>query len=209
MLLLTLAFASFQSTRLQVGTNWSGTEVLHYFSKESEIDETHRFKLAFRITGQDERMWVVERRGTLLGSKMGETEMPPPPYNEPTVSKVWLSPAGFLLDAEPFDRGTFDLDRLLAFWMHANNPDDWNVDLSTPITHSVAKGRAEFKLVSKPSGPSRNYGFTYTSNQISAKGTMWFDVASGRIIQAKLEATNALLPGGRDRVNVSISYKGI
>lgn len=210
MLLPILAFVSLQLTRLKVGTTWSGREVLHFVSKEAEIDESYRYKVSFRITGRDEGMWVVEKGSTLLGSRIDDTEMPPPPYPDPTLSKQWLSPAGFLLNAEPFERGVFDLDRLLHCWLPANKPEEWNVDLKTTDPRLTVSGRAEFKVVGKAAGPTMKYSMTYSSTGekpgIGAKGDMWFDVASGRLVQAKIEASNALLPGGRERVNVSITY---
>jgi hypothetical protein len=210
MLLSLLAVSALDSSRLSIGTNWSGEEVLHFFSKEAEIDETHRFKIAFRVTGLDEKMWVVERKGELLGSRIMDTEIPPPPDHQPALTKEWVSPAGFLLDADPLDKGQFGLDRLIHFWLPANLPDEWAVELSSAVSHFASKGRAEFKLTGTPSVKSREYDFAYTSPEdptaISAKGQMWFDVKSGRLIKAKLEAQKAVLPGGVDRANVTLTY---
>jgi hypothetical protein len=197
-------------SRLHVGTNWSGNEVLHFFSKGMEIDETHRFKLSHRVIASDEAMWVVERRSFLLSSKIGDYDIPPPPGKDPLIVKEWLSPKGFVLDEEPFDVGEFELDRLTGVWLPDNTPDEWTVDLSTTLSHSISRGRAVFKLVGKPVGPSRKYTIVFESPDdaggISATGWMWFDLATGRLLTARIEAKHAYIPGGRERANVTVEY---
>jgi hypothetical protein len=202
-----LALVAYGPTRLAVGTAWSGTETLHFVSRESEIDETHRFKLSFRVTGVEDEMWTVDRRSLLLSTNIDGTEIPGPPRQEAGVTKEWLAPAGFLLDASPYDRGGFALDRMLHFWLPVNLPDEWNADLSTTLEHVVAKARAEFKRVGKQDGPTREYSLTYTAaNDLSAKGRMWFDVKSGRLLRAKIDAKRAMLPGGSERADVTLTY---
>src|SRR5688572_23707138 len=122
MLLPLIATLAIESSRLQVGTTWSGEQVLRYHSKESEIDETHRFKLSFKVTGMEQKMWVVERSSLLTGSRIDDTELPPPPQKDPLVMTEWLSPAGFLLDLDPYERGLFHLDRLIHFWLPSHQP---------------------------------------------------------------------------------------
>src|SRR4051812_43600433 len=102
MILPIVATMALQSSRLGVGTSWSGEEVLHFWNKQTEIDETHRLKLSFRVTGAENNMLVLERRSNLLGTRVMDTDIPPPPDHQPVVSKEWISQSGFLLDAEPF-----------------------------------------------------------------------------------------------------------
>lgn len=206
MLLPVFAAWVLDSSRLQIGTNWSGDETLHFVSKEAEIDETHVFKLAFRVTGVDNRMWIVERRGTLTATRIGDAEMPPPPYKEPAITKEWLSPAGFLLDAEPLEPGAFNLDRLITYWLPKNEPDTWSVDLSTTVTHNIIKGRAEFKVKGKPNRAVSEYTFSFSSAEINASGTMWFQLGTGRLLQAEIKAQRAQLPGSTERANVEVTY---
>ncbi len=205
--ILILAIA--QSARIQSDLQWGGEEILHIGSRESEIDETHRFQLSFKVAGREGGMWLVGKTSTLMSSKMGDVEMPPPPYKDPIPSKQWISPAGFLLDAEPFDSGQFELDRLLAFWLPENDPAEWSATLATTLARGTIKAHARFKLIGKPAGPSREFALSLESdgdNGLVANGRLWFDVKSGRLLTAKIEAKNALPPGGRDRLRINLEY---
>jgi|GEM_PF-6491420 len=198
-------------SRIGVGTNWSGEEVQHFGSKEDEIDETNRLKVGFRVTGREDDMWVVEQRVTLLETKMGDDVMPSPPYKDPTISKDWLSPEGSLLNEEPFDRGTFELDRLLDVWLPDNVPDEWTADLSTTLRLAVSKGTAKFTAFGRQIGSSRGYKLAYTSKadgpSMTATGVYWFSVIDGRLLTAQIEAKDALLPGGTGRAPVKLNYR--
>lgn len=202
-----LAVLVLQTSRLQNGTNWSGSESLHFVSREAEIDETHRFKISFRVTGLEDKMWIVERRGLLLGSRISDTDIPPPPDPQPLITKEWLSPAGFLLDSDPLDKGQFYLDRMIHLWLPDNVPDEWSADLATTTAHYVSKGHIVFKRTSKTDA---TYSLTYTSPEdptaISATGRMSFDLKTGRLMRAKIEAKQAILPGGTERANVTLTY---
>jgi hypothetical protein len=207
MILPFLALVALGPSRLQIGTSWSGDESLRFVSKEAEIDETHRFTLSFRVTALEDKMWTVQRKSILVSTTIDGTDIPGPPNQDPVTIKETLSPAGFLLDADPFERGTFALDRLLHFWLPSNLPDEWTADLSTTLDHVVAKARAEFKRVGPSEGPTLQYTLDYTSaNDLSAKGKMWFDVKSGRLLLAKINAKRAMMPGGSDRTDVILTY---
>ncbi|HVT11776.1 MAG TPA: hypothetical protein VHE55_05885 [Fimbriimonadaceae bacterium] len=210
MMISLLAAIALDPSRLQAGTTWAGTEALHFVSKEAEIDETHRFKVVFRVTRSIDGLWEAEKRSNLLGSRIGDTDLPPPPNSTPVVSRAYLSPAGFLMDEEPFELAAYSLDRLLSFWLPLNDPETWSADLTTAGSHYVVKSHAEFKRVGKAGGPTRQYSFTSkpppAQNDLSASGTMRFDVASGRLIEAKLKVKNAVVPGGTDHVDVDLTY---
>lgn len=210
MFLPLLVSIAFDTSRLQIGTTWSGNEVIHYYSTAAEIDETHRFKILFRVTGKADGMWLAERRSNLLGSRIGNDELPPPPVSTPYITKSKLSPAGFLMDEEPFDKATFKLDRLFSFWLPANNPDTWSADLTTNSPRYVAKCHVVFTLTGRPTDQVREYTFTCETpdrtDELTGSGTMRFDVRSGRLLQAKLKAKNAVVAGGTDRVDVTLSY---
>lgn len=210
MFLPLLASIAFDSSRLQIGTTWAGNEVIHYASAAAEIDETHRFKIVFRVTGKAAGMWIAERRSNLLGSRVGNDELPPPPVSTPFVTKSMLSPAGFLMDEEPFEKATFALDRLFSFWLPSNNPDIWSADLITNAPHSVAKCHVVFKLSGRPTDQVREYTFTCETpgrtDELTASGAMRFDVRSGRLLQVNLKAKNAVVAGGTDRVDVTLTY---
>jgi len=206
-----LALCALAPSRLTVGTNWGGEESLHYTSKADEIDESRRQKLFFRVTGKEDDLWVVQTQVTLLESKVGGVLMPPPPYKDPTISKAWLSPEGTLLYEDPFDHGTFELDRLIAMWLPANLPDEWTLDLSTTVEKQVTKGVAKLTSFGQPSGTSRGYRLTFTSGgdapQMSATGVLWFDAGDGRLLSAQIEAKDALLPGSTERAHVTLAYR--
>jgi hypothetical protein len=207
MILPILSLIALGPSRLNVGTTWSGDQTLHFVSKEAEIDETHRFRLSFRVTGREDEMWIVDRKSILVNTNIDGTDIPGPPNQEPATVKEWLAPAGFLLDATPFDKGGFALDRLLHFWLPANLPDEWSADLSTTLDHYVGKAKAEFKRASRADGSTRDYTLTFSAyNDLTAKGRMWFDVKTGRLLRAKIDATRAMLPGGSERANVTLTY---
>ena len=206
MLVSLVATLAMQSSRLAVGTSWSGEEVLHFFSKATEIDETHRIKLAFRVTGTEANMLVVERRSNLLGTRVMDTDIPPPPDSSPAISKEWLSPMGFLLDADPFEKGEFNLDRLIHFWLPSNQPEKWSVDLVSTTTHFIPKGRADFKRLARAGEYSLSYSSPENPDEITASGTLRFDLRSGRLLSAKIDANHAHLPGGTERANVTLTY---
>jgi hypothetical protein len=207
MLLPVLAAAAIEATRLKVDLTWGGEEVLHFSDRQTEIDETHRFKLAFRVTDQGD-FWTIERRSDLIGSKVGDVDLPPPPKPQTLIEKEWLSTKGLLIEAEPFDKGKFLLDRLIHWWLPSTLPDQWTADLNSSTAHIRTRGLAEFKL-KRDAGQSRLYDFTLTSedaDDISAKGTMWFDEISGRLLIARIKAKHAWLPGGTERADVSLTY---
>ncbi|HWA81802.1 MAG TPA: hypothetical protein VG820_00100 [Fimbriimonadaceae bacterium] len=210
MMIALLAAAALEPSRLQPGTTWAGTEELHFVSKEAEINESHRFKVVFRVTRSVDGLWEAEKRSSLLGSHIDDVDLPPPSDSTPVVSKSYFSPAGFLMDEEPFELPAFNLDRLISFWLPRNEPDTWSADLTTSGSHYAAKSHAEFKLLGKPTGPTRRYSFSAISppaqNDLSASGAMRFDVASGRLIEAKLKVKHAVVPGGSDRVDVDLTY---
>lgn len=206
------ALAVFQdATRLKVGTAWSGEQVLHFHSEAQEIDETHRLAIGFKVTGSEDKMWVVQRTSRLLGTKIGDTELGPPPKVQPETFKEWLSPAGFLLRVDPHDRGVFSLDRLLHFWMPQNRPNGWKVDLSTTLEGQPSiKGLAQFTQIGDPGAYSREYRLKYTTGEsksdLSALGRMRFDDKTGRLLQAWIEVKNCDLPGGTIKADVSLVY---
>jgi hypothetical protein len=209
MLLTLLAASALDSSRLRSGMTWAGEATVHFLNRAAELDETDRLRLTFRVTGQDHRVWLVQRIGETLSTQISGADIPPPPKQDPQITGQFLAPGGFLLDEEPFDPGQFYLDRLLAFWLPPDNPDHWSADMTTESEHSVAKGHAEFKLTRKAE-TSWKYSFAYKSVDyslgVSATGEMWFDTTSGRLLRAKIEAKQALIPGGTERVDASVAY---
>jgi hypothetical protein len=202
-----LALIALAPPRIQIGTSWSGEETLHFSSKLAEINETHRFALSFRVTGLEDKMWTVDRKSMLVSTIIDGTEIPGSTNQDASVIKEWLSPAGFLLGADPYDRGAFALDRMLHFWLPTNIPDEWSADLSTSLDHVVAKARAEFRRITRADGPILEYSLNYqAANDLTAKGRMRFDVKSGRLLYARINAQRALLPGGMDRADVILTY---
>lgn len=210
MILSVLVGLAFQTPRLQVGTEWSGVEVRHFTDGPSEIDETHTLSRSWKVVAREDRMWVVDSGIRLLGSRIDGTEIPAPAGDSPARSKEWLAPAGFLLDADPFDGPSFRIDRLLRFWLPANLPDEWTVQLSSALNHFSSKGMASFKLLSS-NRTQRTYSFSFAetplASGLSSTGKMTFDVASGRLLKADLTARRAVMPGGTDRADLKLTYR--
>lgn len=196
--------------RLQEGTFWSGEEVLHFSNAEAEIDETHRIKLNFRVVKKESGMWVVDRTSLLLGTRIEQTDLGPPPGAKPDTAKEYLAPAGFLLDLKPYERGVFGLDRLIHYWMPASMPDEWNAEITTNDDSYTSKAEAHFALIGKPTKVDRQYSFRYKTlddpNGITATGTMRFDNGTGRLLEARLSVQKAFMPYGTMRGNVSLTY---
>jgi hypothetical protein len=210
MLATVAALVLLDTSRLQVGTNWSGQAEVRYYSRDAEIDETHLFRLRFNVTGKQAGMWLVDRTSELLNTRIEKTDLGPPPNAIPTVTKLWLAPKGFLLDMKPYEKGLFGLDRLIHYWLPENQPDDWTVQLTTADDSDSSKAKAEFSRVKDSSRTLADYSFRYATlddpKGISAKGRLVFEVRTGRLMKAKIEATNLYPPTGAERTNATIAY---
>lgn len=206
MIVPALLFLTLDSSRLRVGLGWSGQLVEHFISKESEIDETHRLKLTFRVSGQQDDFWVVDKKTELLGSKIADTEIPPPPKQFPDLARQLVSQSGSVMDLSPMDKGTYFMDRLLGFWLPQNKPDEWKADISTESRVGTLKGVAQFRAA----GHDGYYVFTFkTGDQdgaLSAKGQMRFDLTSGRLLTARLNVSNIVMPGSKTSANAEVTY---
>jgi hypothetical protein len=210
MILPFLAALAVGSSRLQVGTSWGGEETIRYVNSSEQIDQTDRWKLRFRITGKDEKLWTVERKINLLEMKIGDEIARSKDNEDPAVTKEWLAPDGSLVDLDPFDSGTIRLERLLHFWLPANFPDRWIVQLGRSPTHFLSPAEASFGLLTK-TNTTRTYALTFAEKDnpvaTSAIGRMTFDVQSGRLLRARIEAKRALVPGGTDTADVTLAYE--
>src|ERR1044072_1709250 len=209
----TLAVAAIflDSSRLKVGTNWAGEQIIHYHNEAQEIHQTHRFKLSFRVTASEAKMWVVARTSELLSTKIGDTELGPPPKVRPETFKEYLSPAGFLLLVDPADRGLFNLDRAVPCWTPKNRPPAWKVDMTTTEEGQPSiKGLAQFKQIGDPGSYSREYRLKYSTGEgtgdLSAIARMRFDDKTGRLLQAWIQAKNCVMQGGTLKADVSMAY---
>jgi hypothetical protein len=208
MLVPLLVLSAMGASRLRDGLSWSGQETLRYVNKDEEIDETHRFKVSFRVSSRQNDKWIVERKVELLGSRIMDIEMPAPPKLAPDTGKETVSDEGIVLDSEPFDEGRFHLDRLTGWWLPANAAETWGYDLEKFTLRTRSKARVDFKL-QRDTGKLKLYTLALASEEptdISATGKIWFDVASGRVLTADIVAKQARIPGGTDRATITITY---
>ena len=201
--------AAIQSSRITLGSTWTAQETLHIVNSDSEIDETHRYKLDYRVLSRDKDAWVIDRKSYLTSSKIGDQELGPPPTTYPDITKEWVSAAGYLLDNEPMERGVFNMERLTTFWLPENNPDEWTVELSESLKHFASISRAEFKFVRKDE-TTRTYALTFTPTYapeaMTATGRLRFDTKTGRLVEANVEAKHSFVPGGVDLGEITLKY---
>lgn len=197
-----------QSSRLSIGTTWSGEETLQFTTLDGGTTQTHRFRVSHRIVGKSGELWTAEISTRLIETIIDDTHIPPLKAEEPAVSKEFLSPKGFLMYTEPFDNAAFGIERLLHFWMPAESNKSWNVSLGTTDERIVTTASAQFS--SKPpvkSGVSSFFMKFEETNSFTSTGMMSFDPGSGRLMLADLNVRNAFMPGGVVRANLKLSYR--
>lgn len=196
-------------SRLKLDLTWSAAVTCHYRNVATELDQTDRWNYHYRVTGHEKGNWIVYRKATLTSSRIGDTDLPLPPGVEPTQRKLWLSNGGELLNEFPLEEKSFPIDRLVHFWLPVDAPDQWSRDLKATTEQFMTRGKANFAL-SRKASKSREYSLTYTSPEdptgIAATGKLWFDLDSGRLLEATIEAKHVVPPGGDERADLTLHY---
>lgn len=208
MLALIAGAVLLQDAPIAVGTSWNADETVRYHSEEKGIEQTHRFKLTYRVVGQKDHLWTVEKGTRLIETIIDGTSIPPMKADDgPALSKVYLAPRGFLMLVDPWDRAQFGLERLLHFWLPKESLGrEWSVNLETNNDQSTGTAKAMFKPQSSH-GSISAYRMAYNEESgFKATGKMTFSNETGLLIRAELEAYNAPLPGGLEKANVTILW---
>lgn len=196
--------------RLQLGTTWGGVEVVRFVDAAEDIDQRDTRQIRFRITGSEDRYWVAERQVLLLETVANGAVLKSDPKDKPAKDRVWFTKTGELAYLDPFDSGRLRLNRLMHFWLPESLPAQWTVQLDREGDRFVSKAEAKFTAMGQTK-TTRSYRLEYREteapNDMTARGEVVFDLATGRILSEKLEAKHVLIPGGVDKASATLDYR--